>query len=40
VIAYITNTPWGIPIRENTISQVNPLLGSIRGLGRMSYEGK
>jgi hypothetical protein len=40
VIADITNTPRGIPIRDYTRTQVYPLLGIIRGLGRMSQEGK
>jgi hypothetical protein len=40
VLADITVTPRGIPIREHTKTQVHPLSGSIRGLGWMSYEGK
>jgi hypothetical protein len=40
VLANITNTPRVIPITEHTTSQVHPLLRAIRGLGRMSYEGK
>jgi hypothetical protein len=40
VLAYITITPQGISIRENTIAQVHPLSRSIRGLGWMSYEEK
>jgi hypothetical protein len=40
VLADITITPRGIPIREYIESQVHPLSGSIRGLGLMSYEEK
>jgi hypothetical protein len=40
VLADIIVTPRGIPIREHTTNQVHPLLGSIRGLGWMSYEDK
>jgi hypothetical protein len=40
VLADITVTPRGIPIRENTTAQVHPLSGSIRGMGWMSYEEK
>jgi hypothetical protein len=40
VIAGITNTPRGIPIREHTTTQVHSLLGSIIGPGWMSYEEK
>jgi hypothetical protein len=40
VLADITTTPRGIPIREHTASQVHPLSGSTRGLGWMSYEEK
>jgi hypothetical protein len=40
VLADITITPRGIPIRDHTANQVHPLLGSIRGLGWMSYEEK
>jgi hypothetical protein len=41
VLADIIVTPQGIPIGENTISQVHPLSGSIiRGLGWMSCKEK
>jgi hypothetical protein len=40
VLTNITSTPRGIPIREHTTTQVRPLLGRIRGMGKMSYEGK
>jgi hypothetical protein len=40
VLGDITITPQGIPIRGKTTTQVHPLLGSIRGLGWMSYEEK
>jgi len=41
VILYITFTPQGIPIGENTVSQVHPLSEIIRrGLGWMSYKDK
>jgi hypothetical protein len=37
VLANITITPRGIPIRENTTDQVFPLSRSIRGLGWIIY---
>jgi hypothetical protein len=40
VLADITVTTQGIPIRGNIAAQVHPLSGSIRGLGWMSYEEK
>jgi hypothetical protein len=40
VLANITITPQGIPIREHTVAQVHPLSGRIKGLGWMSYEEK
>jgi hypothetical protein len=40
VLADITITPRGIPIRDHTTAQVHPLSESIRGLGWMSYEEK
>jgi hypothetical protein len=41
VLADITITPKGIPIGENTTTQVHPLSGSIiRGLGWMNCEEK
>jgi hypothetical protein len=40
VLADITITPRGIPIRGHTVDKVHPLSGSIRGLGWMSYEEK
>jgi hypothetical protein len=40
VLENITVTPRGIPIRENIQYHVHPLSGSIRGMGRMSYEEK
>jgi hypothetical protein len=41
VLVDITITPRGIPIEENTTSEVHPLSGSVkRGLGWMIYEEK
>jgi hypothetical protein len=40
VLAYVTITPQGTPIRGNTTTQFHPLLRSIRVLGWMSYEEK
>jgi hypothetical protein len=40
VLADITITHQGIPIREHTTNQVHPLSERIRGLGWMSYEEK
>jgi hypothetical protein len=40
VLANITTTLRGIPIREKETTQVHPLSEGIRGLGWMSYEEK
>jgi hypothetical protein len=40
VLADITITPRGIPIREKVAAQVYPLSKGIRGLRWMSYEEK
>jgi hypothetical protein len=40
VLANITITPQGIPIRENYVAQVHPLIEGIRGLEWMNYEEK
>jgi hypothetical protein len=40
VLANITITSRGIPIREQVAAQVHPLSEGIRGLGWMSYEEK
>jgi hypothetical protein len=40
VLADITITPRSIPIKGHTTSQVHPMSGSIRVMGRMSYDEK
>jgi hypothetical protein len=40
VLAYITVTLRGIPIRGHTTTQIHPFSGSIRDLGWMNYEDK
>jgi hypothetical protein len=40
VLAGITTTPRGIPLRYHTTDQVHPLSESMRVLGWMNYEEK